>query len=115
MQTRMKIGTSAMSYSDGCKQGNAKLLSIAREKKWNSYGSMCPGFHLNPFAPARKEKLQTILWNFGIRDKDRVSRNSAWYYNKSDSWTNPSALFPLWFECHYPWWDLFMLIHLSSN
>ena len=64
-----------------------------------------------------KERLQTDLWNFGIC-KDLALFPGPTQLSitcSTDGWTSPSALFPPWFECQNPWWDLFMFIRLSSK
>ena len=100
-----------------------KLLSITRKKgetaaarcafgsTWTIHTSTGPQTSSTPLSwkrcskvAERKERLPTILWNFGICDKDRVSRNAVWHYHKPDNWTSPSALFPSWLECQHPWW-----------
>jgi len=40
-----------MSYSDGCKQGDAETSVYYPQKRRNSSGSMRLWFHLNPSAP----------------------------------------------------------------
>ena len=124
-QTRMKIEHLNNELFRWLQAGQCRNFCLLRAKKANSCGSMRPWFNLNPSTPEpapnklhssirketlhskaaeRKERLQTILWNFGICGKDRVSRNAAWHYHKPDSWTSSSALFPPWFECQHPWW-----------
>ena len=94
-----------------CEKGKTAAARCAFGSTWTHPHQCLPQTSSAPLsrrrcsnAAERKERLQTILWNFGICDKDRVSRNTAWHYHKPDSWTSSSALFPPWFECQHPWW-----------
>ena len=136
-QPRMK--TLAISYSDGCKQGDAET-SVYCAKKVKQLrlnvplvppepicASVCPWFHLNPSVPASApNKLRPTVPKEtfeGSRAKGKTTDYSVklWHVAKTvcqetqrDTITNLTAE-PVPSACQHPWWDLFTFVGLSSN
>ena len=71
--------TLALSYSDGCKQGNAETSAYCSRKRRNCCGSMRLWFHLNPYTPGPAPKQAPPLYPDNAFESSRVKDYRLFY------------------------------------